>query len=267
MFINANHAQASNSLSYGWTPISAKGAPRTIAEALKEQGYDVEKNPIKVDVSREAIEKYRQMLQSNKQESSIKIVYGQQQPPKDPVTYGENGCPEKEAFVDQLDYHKMINGKINQNDYYFNPYISMKDKVSMLLEAYGKSYDEIIKGYENGTREKYIIDMDAEGYYRKATMEEELALLHKELEEHADTLERYTLKTDCFIRRVDAENADKWVAMGISGLGEAAKAKAFYEHMKEEEKLTNLKQKLMDAANLFISQYQQFGGRRFNVVV
>ena len=66
------------------------------------------------------------------------------------------------------------------------------------------------------------------------------------------------MKHDCFIRRVDAENADKWVAMGISGLGEAAKAKAFYEHMKEEEKLTDLKQKLMDAANLFISQYQRF---------
>ena len=48
MFINANHAQASNSLSYGWTPISAKGAPRTIAEALKEQGYDVEKTPLRL---------------------------------------------------------------------------------------------------------------------------------------------------------------------------------------------------------------------------
>lgn len=266
MFINANHARASNSLSYGWTPLDAKGAPRTIAEALKEQGYDVEKNPIKVDVSREAIEKYRQMLQSNKQESSTKIVYGQQQPPKDPVTYGENGCPEKEDFVDQVDYHKMINGKLNQNDY-FNPYVSMKDKTFMLLEAYGKSYDEIIRGYENGTREKYIIDMDAEGHYRKVTMEEELNLLHEEFERKSNTLERNILKTDCFIRRVDAEHADKWVAMGVSGLGEAAKAKAFYEQMKEEEKLTDLKQKLMDAADLFISQYQQFGGRRFNVVV
>ena len=267
MFINGNYAQASNSLSYGWTPISAKGAPRTIAEALKEQGYDIEKMPIKVDISREAIEKYRQMLQSNKQESSIKIVYGQQQPPKDPVTYGENGCPEKEDFVAQLDYHKMINGKINQNDYYFNAYVSMKDKVSMLLEAYGKSYDEIVRGYENGTRERYIIDMDAEGHYRKATMEEELDLLQKELEGEADTLEKYILKTDQFIRRVDAKYADKWVAMGISSLGEAAKAKSFYEHMKDEEKLTDLKQKLMDAANLFIRQYQQFGYKRFNVVV
>lgn len=267
MFINANHARASNSLSYGWTPISAKGSSKTIVEALKEQGYDIEKRPIKVDISREAIEKYKQMFQSNKQESSIKIVYGQQQPPKDPVTYGENGCPDKEDFVDHLDYHKMINRKLNQNDYYFNPYVSIKDKTFMLLEAYGKSYDEIVKGYENGTREKYIIDMNAEGHYRKVTMEEELNLLQEEFEIKSNTLERTILKTDCFMRRVDAENSDKWLAMGITSLGEAAKSKAFYEQMKDEEKLTDLKQKLMDAANLFISQYQQFGGRRFNVVV
>lgn len=263
MFINANHAQTSNVLSYGWTPISAKGSPKTIAEALKEQGYDIEEKPIKVDVSREAIEKYKQMCQNNRQESSIKVVYGQQQPPKDPVTYGENGCPDKEEFVN---YHKMINKKLNLNDYY-NPYVSMKDKTFMLLEAYGKSYDEIVKGYENGTREKYIIDMDVEGHYRKATMEEELALLHKEFEMDADTLETTVLKADSFMRRIDAKYSDKWLAMGITSLGEAAKAKSFYEQMKDEEKLTDLKQKLMDAANLFINQYQQFGGRRFNVVV
>lgn len=265
MFINASQTQASNALSYGWTPISEKSSHKTIAEALKEQGYDIEKNPIKVDVSRETIEKYKQMLQNNKQESSIKIVYGQQVP-KDPVAYGENGCPNKEDFVDNANYYKMITKNLPQ-DYYFTPYVSIKNKASMLLEAYGKAYDEIVRGYEKGTKEMYILDMDAKGHYRKATMEDELEHLRKEFEGEADMLERYVLKSDCFIRRVSAKNADREFANGITSLGEVAKAKLFYEQMKDEEKLTDLKQKLVDAANLFISQYKQFGFKRFNVVV
>lgn len=263
MFINASQTQASNALSYGWTPISEKSSHKTIAEALKEQGYDIEKKPFKVDVSRETIEKYKQMLQNNKQESSIKIVYGQQQPPEDPVAYGKDGCPEKGDFVDHVNY---FSGKIPQ-DYYFTPYVSIKDKASMLLEAYGKAYDEIVRGYENGTREMYIIDMDMEGHYRKATMEDELEHLCKAFEWKADGLERYIWESDCFIRRVSAKNADREFANGITSLGEVAKAKLFYEQMKDEEKLTDLKQKLVDAANLFISQYKQFGFKRFNVVV
>ena len=70
-------------------------------------------------------------------------------------------------------------------------------------------------------------------------------------------LESYGLKWSCDTRR----------AIGTMSLGEAAKAKLFYERMKEEEKLTDIKKRLVDAANLFVSQYKQFGLRKFNVVV
>lgn len=97
-------------------------------------------------------------------------------------------------------------------------------------------------------------------------MEEELSYLRKAFESKANALESIC-KSDCFIRRVSAENADKEVGIGITSLGEAAKAKLFYESMKEEEKLTDIKKRLVDAANLFVSQYKQFGLRKFNVVV
>ena len=260
MFIQVNHAQSSKALSYGWTDLSAKGGLRKGSDLLKELGYDVEKKPLKVNISKEGLEAYKQMFQKNNQESSIKIVYGHQAP-KDPVAYGEDGFPEKENFVDKVNY---FSGVISQD--YHNPYVSMKDKESMLLEAYGKAYDEIVRGCENGTRERYIVDMNVEGHYRKATMEEELSYLRKAFESKANALESIC-KSDCFIRRVSAENADKEVGIGITSLGEAAKAKLFYESMKEEEKLTDIKKRLVDAANLFVSQYKQFGLRKFNVVV
>ncbi len=263
MFIQVNHAQSSKALSYGWTDLSAKGGLRKGSDLLKELGYDVEKKPLKVNISKEGLEAYKQMFQKNNQESSIKIVYGYQAP-KEPVAYGKDGCPDKENFVDKVNY---FTGKNLSQDYFFKPYVSMKDKESMLLEAYGRAYDEIVRGYENGTREMYIVDMNVEGNYRKATMEEELGYLRKSFEGEADMLERYGLKWSCDTRRAFAEDADNDVIYGTMSLGEAAKAKLFYERMKEEEKLTDIKKRLVDAANLFVSQYKQFGLRKFNVVV
>lgn len=51
-------------------------------------------------------------------------------------------------------------------------YQSISDKADDLLKAYAESYDEIRKGYADGTREAYIADSTSETGYRKLTMEE-----------------------------------------------------------------------------------------------
>lgn len=55
-------------------------------------------------------------------------------------------------------------------------------KPSDIFSEYASFYDEIVQGYQNGTREKYFEDADAEGGYRKATLEDELALLNEDFE-------------------------------------------------------------------------------------
>lgn len=51
-----------------------------------------------------------------------------------------------------------------------------------VLNEYAGLYDEIVQGYQNGTREKYIEDADAEDGFRRATLEDELALLNEDYE-------------------------------------------------------------------------------------
>lgn len=47
------------------------------------------------------------------------------------------------------------------------------------VRAYKKLYDEIIQGYQKGTRERYVEEKTSETGYRKMTMEEELDGLEK----------------------------------------------------------------------------------------
>lgn len=54
------------------------------------------------------------------------------------------------------------------------------DKPSDIFKAYTKLYDEIVRGYQDGTRENYIADADAEYGWRKATLEDELAFLDED---------------------------------------------------------------------------------------
>ena len=52
--------------------------------------------------------------------------------------------------------------------------INITDKANNYVKAYAELYDEIVKGYENGTREIYVAD---ENGPRKLTRDEELSNL------------------------------------------------------------------------------------------
>lgn len=62
-----------------------------------------------------------------------------------------------------------------------------------LLTVYADMYDEIKKGYADGTREIYIPDSDAEFGYRRATEEEEIAALDAAFDFHS-------MYTDAYIK-------------------------------------------------------------------
>ena len=52
--------------------------------------------------------------------------------------------------------------------------LNITDKANNYVKAYAELYDEIVKGYENGTREIYVADENAP---RKLTKDEELSNL------------------------------------------------------------------------------------------
>ena len=52
--------------------------------------------------------------------------------------------------------------------------LNITDKANNYVKAYAELYDEIVKGYENGTREIYVAD---ENGPRKLTKDEELSNL------------------------------------------------------------------------------------------
>ena len=68
------------------------------------------------------------------------------------------------------------------------------------VRAYGNLYDEIVQGYQNGTRERYVEDKTSETGYRKMTMEEELEGLDKAFQRAADGTEIKEMITNEFKR-------------------------------------------------------------------
>ena len=60
--------------------------------------------------------------------------------------------------------------------------LANEDKMDNLAEAYTSLYDEIIKGYETGTREINVLDSNSEKGYRTLTMQEELENLESAYE-------------------------------------------------------------------------------------
>ena len=60
------------------------------------------------------------------------------------------------------------------------------DQMEDSVRAYGNLYDEIVRGYQNGTRERYVEDENSETGFRKMTMEEELSGLDRAFQKMAD---------------------------------------------------------------------------------
>lgn len=54
-----------------------------------------------------------------------------------------------------------------------NTYI-LSNKVEDYVKAYENLYDEIVQGYKDGTRERYVADKNSETGFRKMTMQEKL---------------------------------------------------------------------------------------------
>ncbi len=120
--------------------------------------------PVKVSISKEGQEQYRKSIQENGGES-----YDSMMARREELLSGK--------IQPQMDYGFELGNKLSEikgEDY---TYRSTEKKMTDMLEAYTQVYEEIAKGYEDGSRSIYVEDSTASDGYRKLTMEEEIASL------------------------------------------------------------------------------------------
>ncbi len=92
---------------------------------------------------------------------------------------------------------------------------SLSNRAEDSVRAYGNLYDEIVQGYQNGTRERYVEDETSKTGYRKMTMEEELDGLDKAFQKAADGTDIKEMITGEF-KRLSAKAGSKQTSFSNS---------------------------------------------------
>lgn len=148
-----------------------------------------------------------------------------------------------------------IYGEKDDNGEYTRNYYSVSDTANNLLKTYASLYDEIVKGYEDGTRETYIEDSTAEGGYRKLTMDEELSELNKAYQKQVDW---YASRREQGIEFLESR-AKKLAEISKKSANAADKANEAYnllEKYRNDPVPKDFTSKMVEAAQAFVVKYQ-----------
>ena len=145
--------------------------------------------------------------------------------------------------------------------------LTSEDRAQSMLEAYANLYDEIVRGYEDGTREIYVDDAESPNGYRLLTKEEELERLddaYKELSEGYEMqLERDREANEIILKQYRKIAASIAVQRGRNDkvMEYLEKAKMLEEQMKAEWNPKDLARNLLRGSRLFKSQYEDTGDK------
>ncbi len=194
---------------------------------------------VRVSISEEGMEKYQNKVQKN----SSKL----------------------DEIMEQRD--ELLSGKIMpETDYSFElgntfaalkedgRYLSTGEKAGNLLKAYANLYDDIVQGYESGTREQYVQDSAMGNGYRKLTMAEELDSLNVAYKKYAEFLETQAKMTPQ-IAEAHEKYMNKLSKIGADRAEMAKNAADVYARGKEETVPENISEKMIEASKTFAKQY------------
>lgn len=125
---------------------------------------NIEKTDVMLSISKEAMESYRNRIQQSGQENYDDIIQRRELLKSGKIKDIDYGY---EISKKAAEWNKEA-AKSGQNT------LSTTDRKKGYAEAYAELYDEIVQGYEAGTREIYVAD---ENGTRKLTKDEELSNL------------------------------------------------------------------------------------------
>ena len=155
---------------YGTEPRERKLASETLPMA--------DNQPVKVTISEEGYKSYRDRIENGQsfeevQEQRKRLLEGNLSP--------------------DMNYKLTLSARVNSlnesdKEAGGTKYLSNEEKMDNIMEAYTSLYDEIVQGYDSGTRVINVADENSENGYRTLTMQEELADLDSAYESVVNTV-------------------------------------------------------------------------------
>lgn len=198
----------------------------------------IEEQSVKISISDEGKEYYRKSIPQNEQDIYDTILQQREQLKK--VRFIDYGYEiQKRAVQQNKDADNTERGVL-----------SITDKANSYVKAYAELYDEIVQGYENGTREMYAAN---ENGIHRLTKDEELNALDTAYKKNVDNFVTMEKKNQ-HAREIINEEMNK-----ISKITSRSTLAATYiEEQKtrgEDEIPENLGRKMYDAIILFKEKY------------
>lgn len=209
----------------------------------KDVGRKMAEQSASLSISDEGKEHYRNSIRQGGQESYDAVLQRREQLKNEKISLVDYGY-EISKRAAQLN---------NGADDARNSVLSTAGKADGYVKAYAELYDEIVQGYEDGTREIYVAGEDGP---RKLTKEEELDALDEAYKKTVDsfvTLEQ----TNQHAREIIGEEAEK-----ISKI--SRRATLATDYLKEQKARgtdkvpENLNEKMLNAVASFKEKYAAF---------
>ena len=172
--IEGNISQAS--AASGWYQNSRAASPQ---EKEKDAPQPKADNAVKVSISQEGIENYRKQTRE-KGISGRVVAKGNKESVIRQAKQATSALSANAYGGELAGELKKLKGQRTGSAY------GIADEMEDSVRAYANLYDEIVQGYQDGTRERYVEDENSETGFRKMTMEEELSGLDRAFQKMAD---------------------------------------------------------------------------------
>ena len=222
--IGSSYNQIGAATNYVQEKTTAKEADRKMAE-----------QPVRLSISNEGKEHYRNSIQQGGQESYDTVLQRREQ--------------LKNEKISLVDYSYEISKRADTGE----SVLSTAGKADGYVKAYAELYDEIVQGYGDGTREIYVAGEDGP---HKLTKEEELDALDAAYKKTVDSFVTME-QTNQRARTIIGEEAEKMAKISRK----ETKAADFLKEQKvrgTDKVPENLNEKMLSAVSVFKEKYAAF---------
>lgn len=167
-------------------------------------------NPVvKVNISEEGL----RALHGSKFPGSIDIKAEQER-----IRYASDHQPT-ESYYTRMS--REMNNALEQKRAENNGNLTIEDRENAIMNSFKSIADEIVSGYDNGTRIRFVEDSDSEDGYRRLTKEDELEILQKEFDDLSEA--KFGRKQQEAAQAVAKSLADLHKVLEKSGKGTSSK--------------------------------------------